>query len=729
MDDLDFTHNVPEIPAGAQTQPYQRQEKANVTQFPDVQNAITNYADSTNWMSLIGSKVASIASQALATKIGGELGKNPHGDLGIGVPITDFDKTMENSYKAQAQATLGLQANKLISDSNLEASKADRMTPGLIQKTNQSISVGLKKIFANAPADIQPDLEAHYGSLQITQASDMHQRMIHEDKEERKNKAALASHTYAENASSLGMQGDERAGQAVIETTKRLVDSQVAVGDITPVEAKARLDTVRQSFLSGKITHDYEQAKLQFKGEDYLKDVADGKVIKTDSPDYMSVSQNLLTYVSHQDALRSQDQSLALTTFQVGVATNPLSPDMPQQLQNLKEKVSPESYEKAQLYYINAVKAFNQEQGNVSNALAAWNSPGAFAHLTDKGINQAFDMQVNRLVQQRQQEGHPISRDEAEVQVAASAGGQVTVFKKELENKLLRGSTPDIISAANQMQLLNHMEQGRVYDGISQKAKAIATLFQQQQGSMPDNDLARKITDELSNVDGTMQKTLDNSWNLVLVSKGAAGIGASTPLYAMALQEVGLVKIKDYSSVGGQYFAVLYGNDIYNQLNSNFMATRGDYNAALKMTQDYVDNHYGTTYINGYEQKTDSPVEKYIDKHSVYPGNNMTTYIQQDLLNQLQPQFEAAKKNSPNDYWETLPLKNGVAEVIRTVNGKKYQYPVNLVGRAGNQWDVILNTPYGQRNLFLVAPHVGVTSYQPNIQDIDKNFKANRKKG
>ena len=59
---------------------------------------------------------------------------------------------MSESYQTQAHATLGLQANKLILDTNLEMAKAPRLTPGLIDHANKQISIGLQSIehFINA---------------------------------------------------------------------------------------------------------------------------------------------------------------------------------------------------------------------------------------------------------------------------------------------------------------------------------------------------------------------------------------------------------------------------------------------------------------------------------------------------------------------------------------------------------------------------------------------------
>lgn len=751
MAELDFSHNVAEIPAGKTLpQPYQRSVGVEATQAPDIQGAVSNYANATNWMSLVGSTVASKASNALAQQIGSELGKNPQGDLGIS--LTDFDKTMQQSYNTQSQATLGLQANKLINDSNLEAAKADKITPDLIEKTNKSISLGLKNIFQHAPAEILPNLEYQYGTHQMNLSSDLTKRMLSEQKKDLINNAALASKTYAENAYSAGLNGNDKLAESIVQSDKKLSDSEVATHRLSSLDAKSRIDTTRKSYLNGRLVHDYEQARASDKGEEFLKSLADKKPSYLSDTDYMSVTQNLLGYINNQNALRSQEQSLAIVKFKNSVSTNPLAPDMAQQLQELKDNVSPVAYEEAQLYYKNSLKNYNNEQGDVNTALTFWHDSRAYSRLTEKAINKAFDIQVNGYVQQRQQQGNPISLDEAEVQVAASAGGRVPVFEKSLENKLLNGSPTNMQSGAFQIDLLNNLEAGRVYAGISPKAKAIATQFQQQRGSMPDEDLARKITDNLSNIDERMQKTLDNSWSLELSRGGASGIGAKNSFYNFALKEVKLYEYKN-KNLGGTYFGVLYGNDLYDQLYSNFITTRGDYAAALKMTKDYKDQHYGETYINGQKQISDSPIEKYLG----YKGNTITPYVQQDLHNQLTAGFnspissirekdkdgkeitrmvsqkEAFDKQQETEYWETLPLKNGVVEAIRHIRTKdgikQYRYPINLVGRAGNQWDVVVQTPYAKHNIFLVAPHLGITTYHPDKEAIEKNYQANKSKG
>jgi len=727
MQDLDFSHKVSQVPVGAELKTLNRKVGAETAAVPDIQGAVSNYAEASNWMSSIGSTIAAKSSSALSQKLGAEAGKNPQGDIGISLTQADVD--YEKAYQAQAHATLGLQADKLITDSNVELAKVPRITPELIQRTNNKISLGLQNIIKNAPTEIKSQLEFQYGKLQIAQTADLTERMIREGKQDQAHSNALFTKTSSENAYTFGMKDDEKAGQSAIEAARRSNESLVKSGIIHADDAKTNLDTVKKSYYDGKLAHDYNKARVEKREEKFLSDLADKKVPgyeKLNDLEYQSSIQNLLGYINQQNSLRQQDENLRLTKFKTSVALNPLASDMQFQLQDLKQNVSPEAYEKAQLHYVNAVKEFNQQQDNVNKALTGWNNSGDFARLSDKAINKAFDLQVNGYIQQKQKENNPITVDEAEVQVAASAGGRVPVFEKSLENKLLSGNPANIVSASNQMQMLDNMEQGRVYAGVSQKAKAIATLFHQQRGSMPDTDLARQITDNLSNVDEKMQKTLDNSWNLILSSKGAGGLGSTKPLYKFALDEVGhksdATLTKPDTKFGGNYFAVLYGNDIYNQLNSNFIATRGDYTAAVKMTKDYVDQHYGDTYVNGHRQFTDSPIERYLG----YKGNDVTPYVQEDLKNQLDVAFSKAKKTHPTDYWETLPVKNGVVEAIRHINGKQYRYPIKLAGQAGNQWNVVVDTPTGIRSLFLVAPHIGVTMYEPNKEDIDKRFKQRK---
>lgn len=720
--DLDFKHGVSEVPQGQPLPRSQRTESAHVTPAPDIQSSINNYAAATNWMSAIGSQVAAKASNAIATKMGTELGKNPKGDIGI--PLTEFDEAMQKSYQTQASATLGMQANKLISDSNIELAKAPRLSPGLIDRTNKSINIGLQNIFKNAPAEVRGQLESHYGQLQLNETNSLAHRMIKEQREDMRNNTVNSAHVNAENAYSFAVNGNFKAAEETIETTKRANTSSVQMRVMTPEEAKSHVDTVKISYLSGKAVHDYEAARAAGKGPEYLKSLAD-KADKAD-PYYMAVSQNLISYIGHQDTLRSQDQQLRMAKFNETLAMNPNSSDIPTQLQDLQDNVSPIAFEKAKLSYIQARKAYDQTNSEQLDLTHNWGDSETFARAPDKAITKTFDSLVQNVVQKQ-----GIPRDEAEVQVALSAGAPVPIFVKTLNDKLTSGNPINISSAAMQIQHLRDVEGGHALIGLSKQSEAIATQFQHRRGSMPDDELARDITHNLVNIDESKQKILDNAWSKILANGGAGGMSGTKPLYEFALSQVG----HGSSDFGGKFFDVIYGNDIYEQLKANFDASGGDWDTAKKMTQNYVDQRYGETRVNGSIQVSDRPIEKVLG----YKDPDVVPFVQQDLLKQLNTVFEQHQDNK-NDYWSINPVEpqTGMrstfrktfppAEIIRHVKTDKgektYRYPLALVGRPGNEWDVVLKTPTGNANIFLVASNLGITTYKPNAEEIRKNYQA-----
>ena len=642
--DLDFSHSVRQIPAQESLPaPIKSQTRAEQFAVPDYQGAAKEYAQATNVLTPIGSYVAAQASNALAKKLGSDLGQKPQGDLGL--PLTEFDATMQKSYNTQAQQTLGLQANKLITESNIEMAKSPRITPDLIAKTNRSVTIGLQNIFKHAPAEVQGDLAYHYGNVQLEQAQALNNRMVREQREDQKDLIMSSSEKNAENAYSLALSGNYKAASAIADSTKKANESGVATRAINPHQAKINHDTVRQSGLTGKYVHDYEEKRAEGKGEEFLKSLADKKPSDLTDSDYMAVTNNLMQYVNHQNNLRVQDENLRVAQMTNDIARN-VTAITPAQLEDLRENVSPIKYEETVHKYIQARKAWEQDEGNINQLIQDWGSGEAHARASEKNQKKAFDLLTGNAMEQAQKSGHALSHDEAEVQVALSAGAPVKVFTNGLNNKLTSGNPAQIESAMSQIQSLRDVEGGHALIGLSKQAEAIATQYAHRKGSMPDPDLAREVTDNILNITKDVQQNLDNSWNLKLKAGGAGGPGATKSLHSFALKEVGLSP----DEVGSETMAVLYGNDIYQQLRSNFDVTRGDYDTAKKMTQAYVDQNYGDTRFNGGRMIMDHPIEKALG----YKDYGVVPYIQQDMLGQMGAKFEEHKNE--NEYWTTSPV-------------------------------------------------------------------------
>src|SRR5207247_2122348 len=107
-----------------------------------------------------------------------------------------------------------------------------------------------QNIFKNAPSEIVPSLQGHYGALQLSQSAQLSDRMIREQKNHHINNTALASQMNIEHAYSLGLAGNDKEALASIENTRRLNQADVARNMLTSVDAKARVDSARQSYLN-----------------------------------------------------------------------------------------------------------------------------------------------------------------------------------------------------------------------------------------------------------------------------------------------------------------------------------------------------------------------------------------------------------------------------------------------------------------------------------------------
>src|SRR6266436_5989549 len=100
------------------------------TSVPGFVSAMNDLATTPTVLGKLASNLTTSSSNKLMDKWGYELGANPHGNL---LPaITDADKRFQIAYTNQAQATLGLHANKLMLDGQSELEKAYKLTPDMV---------------------------------------------------------------------------------------------------------------------------------------------------------------------------------------------------------------------------------------------------------------------------------------------------------------------------------------------------------------------------------------------------------------------------------------------------------------------------------------------------------------------------------------------------------------------------------------------------------------------
>jgi hypothetical protein len=728
------THDIPVI---------QRNVKPEVGSTPEFQSTVNALASSQNNLSAIGAKVAQVASNTMATQLGYEAGKNPQGDLTPS--FTEFDKNFADSYQAQAQATLSTQADKLLTDAHIEMSKPNRLNPKLIANTTQQLQVGLNKIAENAPTPIRGRLQQSFDSQLLNQTAQYNQKMIAEQKEDEKNNLINAMDLSNKNALELYTKGDTKGGNLAAESAKRMADNLAANKYITPEAARVAKETATQSKLDGTYINKAMQADKEGKYAEFEKHYSENKPEGMTNEQYIATGRAFNSQIGFLQSLRQQDENLRSQQMLNRIAMNPAA-ITGVELKNFQDSVTPLQFEQVKFKYIQALKSNEASTGAADDLIRNFSNPEAWANSTEKNKNAAFNKQVDYAVQSTQNSATPITHEQAQVQVAASAGGEIPVFTNDLKNKIHSGNPAFIESAAQQIHSLKEMGAGQSLRGLNAEDNALYSLYERLRVKYPQDPVkaAHEATDIIHNQDPAVEQANKQKWSN-FVSTKSAGV----PLADFALSQVKLNK-KDFGSVS---MAQVYGTDILKEFEANFITTQGDQELALTLTKEFVDQNYGDTGVNGGRQKTLHPIEMMLG----FKSHDGTPYIQQDIINQVNekllpikeayhspkvPYNKEAKVYQSNEYWETVPLNKEthglirktydpikIKRHIRQANGSEKTDTYNLILHGNNfdSYDVAILTKNGIRNIFQKAPYLGITTYTPNKQAIlDSYSKANQ---
>lgn len=709
---------------------YQRSESiqpgSGVQNFGDA----TREAAAAEWkpLSQIGAEVAQSASTQIAVSYGYQMGQDPKGDMLP--PITDFDKHVTESYNSQAQATLSLRANKMMMDADSEVNQASRITPDLIAKTKQQMSQGLLNILGDAPTAVKTQLGYTFTNQLMTQTYNYQNKMIAQQKEDQKNNLVAALNDNARLASEFSMAGNQKAADDLAERSKSMAKAGVSTNSITPDQANVASQTVADAAVNGKFINQAVAAKNSGNFEKWAKDFADAdpKSLGITYAQKQAASNQVLSHIATLDALKSQDENLRSARMVNSIAED-VTGVTGSMMQDFKENVSPLKYEEMKLRYINAVKSQSQKGNGIDGVIQNFSSPETFARATEKEKNGAFDKLISYTQEKSKNGGTPISQEDAEVQIAASAGGTIPAFVNGLTDKLASANPNYIESAAQQVHKLQAMGAGHALVGLSDQSKALYTKYEALRDSLDPTTAAREATDAVYNQDPDTERMNKEKWSSFLTTSLQGG----TPPDKFALSQVGF-KTSDFVNPGT---AQVYGTNILQKYGTYFQLLNGDRVSALKLTKQFVDDNYGHTGVNGGSNVTLHPLEKVLG----YSDKDVVPYIQGDVMNQLNEKFQPIKQlyadKKTNEYWEVVPneIKDKAhffghdyppVKIKRhTRVGNKEttdMFDVVLQGNAFDNWDVSINSPTGMRNLFQIAPYLGVSSYVPNKKAIDAAY-------
>lgn len=599
----------------------------------NVTGAADEYAVATNWMSGLGAHVASAASEQMSKQLASIAGRDPHGD--IGPAFTDFDKNFESYYTAQAQSTLGLQAHKLITDSNLALMRAPRLTPGLIADSQQQIQEGLNKIFALAPTSIRPQMESQYGGLMLSQAERLGSRMIGEQREDQRNETALASQVGAENAHSLSMAGNDQGADDAVEAVRKANTAALEQHLITPLEAKTRIDAAYQSKLIGKHSREYQEAKDAGKGEQYLSSLTKRPAGVSDA-DYPIVLQGVMQYANQQQALQTQDQALRISQFQLSAIQNLDAAGT--QLAELKGYLTNQQFTDTEIWYEKAKIAAAKKKKTGQDAVAVWGNYDEYQNLSPKAKMDGLESQSKALAEQ-----NGISIPEAEMQVASTAAGPVPGYIKKLEGKAISGNAALMNEVVASMDYIGQSAHPENIDGMSENALAMIKNFQALKDSHDDVTAAQMAKEVVFNKSEQQRKANDDNYKAYYINNKKSGQTEAS--FALEIAEVPpdtLVNVPQLADM------------IQGKFESYFKLNNGNAEMAKQMIQHDLNIAWGEEDVNGIKQYTPNPIKKAYNLP--YDSNG---FIHDDIASQLNKQFENSKKyydqGVTDSWWEVKP--------------------------------------------------------------------------
>lgn len=703
----------------------QRKVSAQSGSTPDFHAATESLANAEGGgLAAIGATVAQSASNQMATQLGFEQGKTPNGDLGPA--ITDFDKNFKDSYEQQAHATLSLQGQKLIDDTHIQMSQANRMTPQLIQHTTEQLQTGLTNIASNAPTGVKQKLQEQFDSNVLNVHTQYSEKLAEQNRQDQKDTLQDGIDVAVKNAMELGKNGDVKGSNAAAASAAAMAANGHANGFYSKEQTRVAAETAKQAALNGQYSHDAIMALKDKKYEQFADDYSkkDPKSLGMTNEQYQATGEAFSREAAFIQGLRTQNDNLKSQQMRNQIVTDP-NAITGTQWQEYVDSVPTLQSEQMKFHYIQALKQAKGANGDVDLLMKNFSNPEAWANATDKTRDGAYNKSVEYAQQQAAQDGKSLSRDEAQVQVAASAGGPISVFTKELKNQLHSANPAQMDSAAMKIHMLDAMGAGHATAGLNDEDKALYTAYESLKSSQDPVTAARDANTAVLGQDPEVQLANKQKWSNMMTANTAGGV---TPV-KFALTKFGMKESKFINPSMAQ----VYGADILRKYSTFYQLLNGDDANATKLTQQYVDNNYGTTGVNGGSYQTLHPLEKVAG----FQSSDGIPYIQQDAASQIAEKFQNMKKLYDNkksdEYWEVEPVtgaKHGIFSTtydpikitMKTRDGKSNTYPVILQGNAFDNWDVAIQTSTGMRNLHQVAPYLGVISYTPNVKSIQDSY-------
>ena len=594
----------------------------------------------------LGAKTAIAASTAINQKLGYELGSNPEGELFPS--ITDADKVFAESYSNQANATLSLQAQKLMQDGQLELDKAYKLTPGMIASYEENMAQGLQEIASHAPMTVKPQLENNIAGQLLRTSGQLKEKMIGEQKSEAKSQMSLFVDNQVKQIYESARLGDKFDAESAFKEIDRISNQQVRSGMFTPLEAAANAKSAKQAFYIGTYSHDAFKAKEAGKLEPFLASMGKSKPPAGVSfLEWQQIGQGVLKDVQAEQALEAQNQTLVLS--ELALKNSEIGGLNQQDITAAAEQLRPAQLNTFLAGLASKQSSITKTQQRIESMIGTFANADSelWREGTEKEKNGVFDSIV--ATQRQKDPNKPVAEIEAEV--AMASGGEIPAFTKHLNNSLVNG-TPQAQMIAMQQYLKVHGDRPGNVNGVSAEAKQMAFAMQSLLPFHDPTEASQMAKDAVFGKTKEQKEANDESWN----EYRRNNFRTESDRHNMTKKLLGAPMFSQIDGING------LSVQAERALEYNYKALNGNMDAAMTLTKHNFEASYGEASYNGHKEYTYMPINKIAQLPD--DGNGV---ILNDIADQVSLQLSTSKEAFDlrhNDFYYRLAPRPSIDQVI-----------------------------------------------------------------
>lgn len=608
------------------------------TQPQNFVGAFTQYAQSSNMLGELGASMALNASIEYNKIQGQKLGMNPQGD--ILPPITAADKAYAEGYIAQSNATLSLQANKMMMEGQLELEKSYRITPDMIQSYSGNMQQGLEKILQQAPSSLQADMRNNFTSSLLSSTGQLTRQYISQNKQQEQATAdanlKLQLKQINDYVRAGNIDGAEKVRKQVISESK----SRSSIGMYNPTQTKAAIDSANTTYYTAQEINKAEKAIRDKKLPEYLDSIAMQNVQGLGATESDAIKANVYNWANQRMAYRNQEQTLLMTEARYQMSNGTFNDIKAGQLQ---ETLDPANYFNVMTQWSTMQKKSSVGDAIVQGIMSDPSNPRVYAEATATKINQAFDNLVN--ARQLQTSGAE-TKEQSEFEIAKTMNRPIPKMVNMMNYGMSSGNAQDMQRAGNTYYGLLQENPNSV-QGVNQESIAAFNIYKRNLGDATYKNDAGLAASAARNT--VYNKTEEQSKNNArfISSYFNKNLSTADKLTTWARTTSGLEKGVPIFNESG------FNLDMQNQFRTNMILTDGDTNMSTNLTREYAQKYYGTTTVNGTTQIVKFPIGKMMGAE--YGADGL---IQYDAVDQLKKQFNYQKQifdeNKTNSYYEIV---------------------------------------------------------------------------